>query len=52
MSKMDPETLQKVMKWGMKGKKAWDYVKTQRFWMQALIVVLIAMVIGHITGSF
>ena len=52
MSKMDPETLQTVMKYGMKAKAGWDYVKTQRFWMQALIVVFIAMVIGHVTGTF
>jgi len=52
MSKMDPATLQSVMKWSMKAKGAWDTVKSKRFWMQAMMVALLAMVVGHMTGSF
>ena len=52
MGKMDPATLQAMMKWSLKAKGAWETVKTKRFWMQALLVLFLAMLAGHITGTF
>ena len=49
---MDPATLQKMMKWGIKAQGWWAHIKTRAFWIQAMMVVLVAMVIGHITGTF
>ena len=52
MESMSPETMQRVMKWGLKAQSAWQTVKSRKFWMQALVVLFVAMVLGHMTGTF
>jgi len=52
MKGMDPATLERLMKFGVKAQSAWQTVKSKRFWMQAFVVLLVAMAIGHLTGTF
>ena len=52
LGNMDPATLEKMMKWSMRAQSAWQTVKSRKFWFQAMICLLIALVIGHVTESF
>ena len=52
MKGMDPKTMQKVMKWGLRAQGAWHTVKSKNFWLQALLFLLGALVLGHFTNAF